>query len=93
MKTTSQEFLERDNSLSVHHGNLKKLAMEIYKVLYDFSPPILNDVFVPTSRSYNFHRNDALQRRRVNAVRQDAESISILGPKIWDLVPSDIKLS
>ena len=29
----------------------------------------------------------------MNSVRHGTESVSFLGPKIWDLVPSDIKLS
>ena len=91
--STFQELLEKDNSISIHHRNVKKFAIEIYKVLHGFSPPILNDIFVPVSRPYNFRRNDTLQRRRVNSVRHGTESISFLGPKIWDLVPSDIKLS
>ena len=91
--STFQELLEKDNSVSIHHRNVQKLAIEIYKVLHGFSPPILNEIFVPVSRSYNFRWNDTLQRRRVNSVRHGTESISFLGPKIWDLVPSDIKLS
>ena len=91
--STFQELLEKDNSVSIHHRNIQKLAIEIYKVLHGFSPPILNDIFVPVSRPYNFRRNDTLQRRRVNSVRHGTESVSFLGPKIWDLVPSDIKLS
>ena len=91
--STFQELLEKDSSVSIHHQNIQKLAIEIYKVLHEFPPPILNDIFVPVSRPYNFRRNDTLQRRRVNSVRHGTESISFLGPKIWDLVPSDIKLS
>ena len=91
--STFQELLEKDNSVSIHHRNVQKLAIEIYKVLHGFSPPILNDIFVPVSRPYNFRWNDTLQRRRVNSVRHGTESVSFLGPKIWDLVPSDIKLS
>ena len=79
--------------LSIHHRNIQKLVIEIYKVLHGFSPPILNDIFVSVSRPYNFRRNDTLQRRRVNSVRHGKESVSFLGPKIWDLVPSGIKLS
>ena len=90
--STFQELLEKDNSVSIHHRNIQKLAIEIYEVLHGFSPPILNDIFVPVSHPYNFRRNDTLQRRRVNSVRHGTESISFLGPKIWDLVPSDIKL-
>ena len=55
-----QELLEKDNYVSIHHRNIQKLAMEIYKVLHGFSPPILN-IFVPVSRPYNFRRNDTLQ--------------------------------
>ena len=71
----------------------QKLAVEIYKVLHGFSSPILNYLFVPVSRPYNFPQNDTLQRQRVNSARHGTESISFLGPRIWDLVPSDIKLS
>ena len=91
--STFQELLENDNSVSIHHRNIQKLAIEIYKVLHGFSPPILNDIFVPVSRPYNFRRNDTLQRRRVNSVRHGTESVSFLGPKLWDLIPSDIKIS
>ena len=64
-----KELLEKDNSVSMHHRNIQKLAIEIYKVLHGFSPPIINDTFVPVSRPYKFRRNDTLQRRRVNSVR------------------------
>ena len=90
--STFQELLEKGNSVSIHHRNVQKLAIEIYKVLHGSSPPILHDIFVPVSRPYNFRRNDTLQRRRVNSVRHGTESVSFLGPKIWDLVPSDIIL-
>ena len=91
--STFQELLEKGNSVSIHHRNVQKLAIEIYKVLHGFSPSILNDIFVPVSHPYNFRRNDTLQRRMVNSVRHGTESISFLRPKIWDLVPSDIKSS
>ena len=61
-----QELLEKDNSISIHHINIQKHAIEICKVLHGFSPPILNDIFVPISRPHNFRRNDTLQRQRVN---------------------------
>ena len=80
--STFKELLEKDNSVSIHHRNVQKLAIEIYKVLHGFSPPILNDIFVPVSHPHNFRRNDTLQRRRVNSIRHGTESISFLGPKI-----------
>ena len=72
------QLLEKDNSVSIHHRNVQKLAIEIDKVLHGFFPAILNDIFVPFSRPYNFRRNDTLQRRRVNSVRHGTEFISFL---------------
>ena len=60
--STFQGLLEKDDSVSIHHRNIPKLVIEIYKLLHGFSPPILNDIFVPVSRPYNFRRNDTLQR-------------------------------
>ena len=89
--STCQELLEKGNSVSIHHRNVQKLAIEIYKIMHGFSPPILNDVFAPISRPYSFCRNDRLQRRSLNYVRHGTESISFLESKIWYLVPSDNK--
>ena len=91
--STFQELLEKDNSVSIHHRNVQKLAIENYKVLHGFSPPTLNGTFVPVSRPYNFSRNDTLQKWRVNSVGHGTESISFLGPKVWDLVISGFELS
>ena len=44
-QSTFQELLDRDKSVSVHHSNIRKLAIEIFKVKNNLSPEILNDVF------------------------------------------------
>ena len=89
--STFQELRDKDNSGSIHHRNIRVLATEIYKVLIGYSPAILNEVFVRSHCKYNFRRNNSLERRRVNTVRY--ESLSFLGPKIWDIVPDYIKSS
>ena len=79
--STFQELLEKDNSVSIHHRNVQKLAIKIYKVLHG-SPPILNDIFVPVSLPYNFRRKDTLQRQRLNSARHGTDFISFFGPKL-----------
>ena len=51
------------------------------------------ELFAPKMSSYNLRNNNSFKRRRVNSVWHGTESVSYLGPKIWDLVPNEIKES
>ena len=88
-----QDLLDRENSVTIHHRNIRTLAIETFKVLHWLSPPLLNEVFVERNWNYNLRGNNFLNRRRVNSVRYGTESVSFLGPKIWDILPKDIKNS
>ena len=55
------------------------------------SPPLLNEVFVPRQCNFNLRGNNLLERRRVKSVRYGTESILFLAPKIWDILPNEIK--
>ena len=44
-ESTFQQLLDRDKSVTVHHSNIRKLAIEIFKVKNNLSPEILNDVY------------------------------------------------
>ena len=47
-KSTFNELLEKDNSVTIHVKNLQVLVMEMYKVQNNCSPEIINKVF-PTN--------------------------------------------
>ena len=42
---------------------------------------------------YDLHDNNSFKRMRVNSFWHGTESVSFLGPKIWDLVSNEIKES
>ena len=86
-----QELLNKDNSISIHHRNLQVLATEMFKIHRGMSPDILREIFVPKISSYNLHKNNTFERCQVHSVYHGTESLSFLGPKIWDLVPLDFK--
>ena len=50
----------------------------------------MNDIFLKRTNPYT---NDTLSIRQVSSVYHGTESLSFLGPKIWKLVPSEIKQS
>ena len=88
-----QQLLERDNSVSIHHRNVQVLATEMFKISNNMSPEIVTEIFEKRENSYNFRNNKTFRRRQVNSVYHGTESLSFLGPKIWDLLPLEIKKS
>ena len=89
--STFQELLNKDNSVSIHHRNLQVLATEMFKIHRGMSPDILREIFVPKISSYNLRRNNTFERRHVQSPYHGTESLSFLGPRIWDLVPLELK--
>ena len=44
-KSSYEELLEKDNSVSIHYRNLHSLAIDLYKVLNGLSPIFMEEVF------------------------------------------------
>ena len=88
-----QQLLEKDNSVSIHHRNLQTLATEMFKISNNLSPDIVKEIFQERFVPYNLRRNNSFTSRQVNSAYHGTESLSFLGPKIWDLVPLEIKES
>ena len=84
------ELLEKDSSVSIHLRNLQVLATEMYKVSNELSTPIMRDIFSINKNPYTLRHNSQFSRRLLKTVYHESESISNLGPKIWDLVPNSL---
>ena len=57
------------------------------------APEILNEIFQTRISSYNLRTNSSFAVRSVHSVYHGTQSLSFLGPKIWELVPEDAKHS
>ena len=88
---TFEELLRKDNSFSIHHRNLQKLVVEIYKVKNNLSPALMKDVFPERLLPYNLRNANSCQSSNVNTVYNGTEAVSFRAPKTWALVPEDIK--
>ena len=91
--STFEELLEKDNSVTVHTRNLQLLATEMYKVNKNISPNFICDIFPKSDVAYNLRNNNDFVIPAVNTVFWGSETLRSMGPKIWNLLPSDIKES
>ena len=81
-------LLEKNSSASIHDENIQCLATGMYKVSNRLSPPIGSNIFTQKNcHLYNLRLNSQFSRPLVRSVFHETESISYLGPVIWDILP------
>ena len=71
--------------------NSKYLDTEIYKILYSLSPEIMKGIFKTKANYYNTLNALIFSKRNVKTIRYGLQTMSYVGPKIWDLVSKEIK--
>ena len=67
------------------------LATEMFKVYRGMSPPIISELFRRRDISYNLRSNSNFAVPNVKSGFHGSGSITYLGPKIWDIVPLQLK--
>ena len=88
-----QELLDLDDSMTIHHRNLQKLATEMYKIKNNLSPQPVKDIFNEAKNNYNLRYEKYWELDNARTVFYGTETLHYRGPKTWDLIPSSIKNS
>ena len=91
----SRKLSNKINSLHERfQKNLQKLATEMLKTYMGMAPQIMNKV-VPRNYAlnYNLCRHPELPSSTINTFHYGSESLSFLGPKIWEILLLDLKNS
>ena len=87
-----EELLKKDNSVSIHHNNIHRLAIEMYKVANDMSSDIMNNVFkLKNTPHCNLRHTSNFSANPIHSVCNGTKSASYLGTKIWEQLPAEIK--
>ena len=91
-KSNFNELLVKDGPVSIHHQNLQKLAVEMFKISRGLSPEIVNQLFQYREQiSYELRQRSQFQIPWVHSVFSGTENLKFLGSKIWVLVPNKMK--
>ena len=90
--STLRSTLGKDNSVSIHYRNVQALAIEMYKVANGMSPEIMNETLQFREKShYNLRYTSKFIIPPIHSVYHGSESVSYLGPIIWELIPPVIR--
>ena len=86
------ELLNKENFVSLHVRNIERLAIEMFRFYNGLSPPLMNNTFkVMAKDPYNLRYFFQIYRPIVKSVYHRTESISYLGPKVWEILPKKLK--
>ena len=84
-RSTFEELLPKENSVSVDHNNIHAIAIEMYKVVNGISPEIMNEGFKLKEETHCHLKHTAqFLVDSIHSVFNGSESVSYLGPKIWE---------
>ena len=88
--STFEELLDKDKSLCFHHRNIHQVAIEMYKVKNDLSPPFMKDLFNEIERETR--SGTSFSRPNVNSVKRGDRSLRSFGPIVWNtMLPDALK--
>ena len=76
-KSNFEELLERDRSVSIHHQNIRFLAIEMFKVFRDIGLQIVEEIFqFRDAMRYELRKQTNLKIPSVHSVFSGKESLT-----------------
>ena len=92
-KSTFENLLELDNSVSIHHINVRLLSIELYKVKHNFSNQVMSELFNLRNINYEFRSQTNFELGPIYITAYGGRSLKYFAPKIWKIVPIGIRNS
>ena len=90
-KSSFQQLLHKDNSVTIHHQNIQRLAIEMFKIKNKISPTPMQDLFTKNQCNYELRNKRLWEPTNARTMTYGTETVTFMGPKIWDLIPTEIK--
>ena len=78
---------------AIHHKIIWLLGIELYKVKNNLSVHLMSEIFNLRNIDYNLHSQTDFKQGPVNTVNYGLKSLRYLAPKIWNIIPLEIRNS
>ena len=92
-KSSFEELLKRDKSVTIHEKTIQKVALEMFKCKLKESNGIMNEVFKDREFTGPKIRGQLdFYNPKINTVSYGENSLRYLGPMIWNIVPKELKV-
>ena len=85
--STFDQLLAMDKSFCIHHQNIQRLLIEIYKALHDTSGNSLKELFVKRESTISLLSKPEFVIYSVNSILKGKNSLRYFGSVIWSLLP------
>ena len=89
--STFYQLLAMDKSFCIHHQNIQKILIEIYKALHDISGNSLKEFFVKRESTINLRSRPELVIPSLNSVLKGKISLRYFGSVIWNSLPIEFR--
>ena len=90
---TFQQLLDLDGSVTIHHRNLQRLAIEMYKIKNGLSPIPVQNIFNDYDQTYDLRKKRCWKMPKIRTLIYGTETVRYRGIKTWDILPDDIKFA
>ena len=86
-------MLELDNSVSIHHGHIRLLSIELCKVKHNLSNQVMSELFHLKNINFDFRSQTNFELGPIYTTAYGLRSLKYFAPKTWNIVPIGIKNS
>ena len=84
-------LLLRSNKCTMLVARQRILCIEIFKTVKQLNPPFMQNIFRLRSSHYSLRNPNSLAHVRPNQTTFGSNSLSSIGPQIWNGLPNEIK--
>ena len=93
-KATFNELLDKEKVVNIHTRKFQILDTEMLKVEIGETPSVMHEIFqTHDSNNFNLKKNRVFKPGNPKTVYYGTETVSVLGPKLWIILPDKYKNS